>query len=79
MKMVEKRVERFILDVQNVKSIDSSGIGALIFISSTLKKMNLQLAIANVGGPVKAVMERTRLSGYFPIYNNVEQAIKQLS
>jgi anti-sigma B factor antagonist len=79
MKMVEKRVERFILDVQNVKSIDSSGIGALIFISSTLKKMNLQLAIANVQGPVKDVMERTRLSGYFPIYPDVAQAIKKLS
>jgi anti-sigma B factor antagonist len=79
MKMVEKRVERFILDVGNVKSIDSSGIGALIYISSTLKKMDLALAIANVRGPVKAVMERTRLSSYFPIYDDVAQAIEKLS
>jgi anti-sigma B factor antagonist len=79
MKMVEKRVERFILDVGNVKSIDSTGIGALIYISSTLKKMNLDLALANVRGPVKAVMERTRLSGYFPIYDDLAQAIQILS
>jgi anti-sigma B factor antagonist len=79
MKMIEKKVERFILNVNNIKSIDSSGIGALIFISSTLKKMNLKLAIVNVRGPVKQVMDKIRLSGYFPLYEDIDQAIKDIS
>jgi anti-sigma B factor antagonist len=79
MKMIEKKVERFILNVHSIKSIDSSGIGALIFISSTLKKMKLRFAIANVRDPVKHVMEKTRLAGYFPLYEDMDKAIKDLS
>ncbi|MDR2258432.1 MAG: STAS domain-containing protein [Treponema sp.] len=79
MKMIEKKVERFIINVEHIKSIDSSGMGALIFISSTLKKMNLRLAIANVRGPVKQVMEKIKLSGYFPLYSDISGAIKALS
>jgi anti-sigma B factor antagonist len=79
MKMIEKKVERFIINVDRIKSIDSSGIGALIFISSTLKKMNFRFAITNARGPVKQVMEKIRLSGYFPLYEDMNQAIKDLS
>jgi anti-sigma B factor antagonist len=79
MKMIEKKVERFIINVDHIKSIDSSGIGALIFISSTLKKMNFRFAIANVRGPVKQVIEKIKLSGYFPLYEDIGQAIKDLS
>ncbi|MDR1099970.1 MAG: STAS domain-containing protein [Treponema sp.] len=79
MKMIEKKVERFIINVNNVKSIDSSGIGALIFISSTMKKMKLGLAITNVQGPVRQVMEKIKLAAYFPLYENINEAIKELS
>jgi anti-sigma B factor antagonist len=79
MKMIEKKVDRFIINVDKIKSIDSSGIGALIFISSTVKKMNLDLAIANVRGPVKQVFEKTKVSGYFSIYNSLDEAIRKLS
>jgi anti-sigma B factor antagonist len=79
MKMIEKKVERFIINVENIEIVDSSGLGALIFISSTLKKMNLRLAIANVRRPVRQVLEKVRLSGYFPLYDDIEAAIKDLS
>jgi anti-sigma B factor antagonist len=79
MKMIKKKVERFIINVNNIKSIDSNGIGALIFISSTMKKMNLKLAIVNVQEPVKQVMEKARLSGYFPFYKDMNQAIRDMS
>jgi anti-sigma B factor antagonist len=79
MKMVQKKVERLIINVKDIRSIDSSGIGALIFIYSTMKKMNLPFAIANVGGSVKAVMDKINISGYFPLYNNLNDAIRELS
>jgi anti-sigma B factor antagonist len=79
MKMIKKKVERFILNVENIQSIDSSGIGALIFISSTLKKMKLRFAIANVREPVKQVMEKIKLSAYFPLYDDMNTAVKALS
>ncbi|MDR1619012.1 MAG: STAS domain-containing protein [Treponema sp.] len=79
MKMIEKKVERFILNVGDVSIVDSSGIGAFIYISSTVKKMNLRLAIANVRGQVKQIIEKTKLMNYFPIYEKMKDAIEALS
>jgi len=75
MKMLEKKVERFIINLENVDYIDSSGIGALIYICSTIRKMNLKLVITNIHGSVKKVIELTKLMGYFPIANSIEEAI----
>ncbi|MGI5173934.1 anti-sigma factor antagonist [Treponema sp. OMZ 840] len=75
MKMLEKKVQNFIINLEQVDYIDSSGIGALIYICSTIKKMNLKLSITNVHGSVKKVIELTKLMGYFPIANTVEEAI----
>ena len=79
MKMLEKNVKNFIINLEQVDYIDSSGIGALIFICSTIKKMNLKLSISNIHGSVKKVIELTKLMGYFPISNSVEEAILALS
>lgn len=75
MKMLEKKIEKIIINLGDVEYIDSSGIGALIYITSTIKKMNLRLAIVNVHGSVKKVIELTKLSGFFPIHSGLEQAI----
>ncbi|MBO5237019.1 MAG: anti-sigma factor antagonist [Spirochaetaceae bacterium] len=79
MKMLEKSVKSFVINLEQVDYIDSSGIGALIFICSTIKKMNLKLAISNVHGSVKKVIELTKLMGYFPMANSVEEAILMLT
>ncbi|MFA6507125.1 MAG: anti-sigma factor antagonist [Treponemataceae bacterium] len=78
MKMLEKKVERFIVNLQGVDYIDSSGIGALIYICSTIKKMNLKLSISNIHGSVKKVIELTKLMGYFPISATIEEALKKM-
>ena len=75
MKMLEKNVKNFIITLEQVDYIDSAGIGALIYICSTMKKMNLKFAISNVHGSVKKVIELTKLMGYFPIANSVEEAL----
>ena len=56
MKMLEKSVTSFIINLEQVDYIDSSGIGALIYICSTIKKMNLKLAISNIHGSVKRLL-----------------------
>ncbi len=79
MKMLEKKVESFIVNLESVDYIDSSGVGALIYICSTIKKMNLNLKIANIHGSVKKVIELTKLMGYFPIAGTVQEALKQIA
>lgn len=78
MKMLEKKVERFVINLENVDYIDSSGIGALIYICSTIKKMNLRLVITNIHGSVKKVIELTKLMGYFPITQTIEEALQKM-
>ena len=75
MKMIEKIIKIFIINLEQVDYIDSSGIGALIYISSTIKKMNLKLSLSNIHGSVKKVIELTKLMGYFPIANSVDEAL----
>ena len=75
MKMIEKNIKIFIINLEQVDYIDSSGIGALIYISSTIKKMNLKLSLSIIHGSVKKVIELTKLMGYFPIANSVDEAL----
>jgi len=79
MKMLEKNVKAFIINLEQVDYIDSSGIGALIYICSTIKKMNLKLYIVNIHGSVKKVIELTKLMGYFPIANSVDEALLMIN
>jgi anti-sigma B factor antagonist len=78
MKMLEKKVTRFIINLENVDYIDSSGIGALIYICSTIRKLNLRLVITNIHGSVKKVIELTKLMGYFPISASIDEALARM-
>jgi anti-sigma B factor antagonist len=78
LKMIKKEIKAFIINLENTKYIDSSGIGTLIFISSTIKKLNLKLAIINIQGTIKKVIELTNLTGFFPIAANLEEAIRTM-
>ena len=41
--------------------------------------MNLKLYISNIHGSVKKVIELTKLMGYFPIANSVEEALLMIA
>ena len=75
MKMIKNRVERFIINLNEVSSVTSSGIGALIYVSSTLKKLNCPLIIVAPGGPVMNALEVTRLASYFTIVPSLKEAL----
>lgn len=79
MKMVEKNVKKFCINMEQVDYIDSSGVGALIYINSTLKNLGHKLVISNIHGSVKKVIELTKLVGFFPLANSVEDAVVMLN
>lgn len=78
MKMMERQVKSVVINMEEVEYIDSSGIGALIHIYSTMKKGACQLYLTNIHGSVKKVIELTKLMGYFPITNSLEEALQKL-
>ena len=79
MKMIEKKAERFVINTGKITSIDSNGVGAFIYISSTLQKLGLPLALANVSSTVEQVMDKTRLADYFIMFESIGEAVHMLS
>ena len=75
MTMIKNKVERFIISLKGIDSINSAGIGAMIFVSSTLKKMNCPLVIIVQEGPVMQALEVTRLKSYFTIAPSLKEAV----
>jgi len=79
MKLVEREIAGIIIDMKEVDTIRSAGIGALINISSTLKKLNYGLAIANTNEAVKNAMDVTHLTAYLPIVPTLKEAVNHIA
>ncbi|GHT75827.1 anti-sigma factor antagonist [Spirochaetia bacterium] len=78
MKLLQNTAERFIISLKGVHFMDSSGIGALLFIASTVKKMALDFVLIDVQEPVQMVIERTKLSDYLPITTKLPEALANM-
>ena len=77
MLMIKNRIECFIISLEEVRSISSAGIGALIYISSTLKKLNFPMVIIASEGPAMKALEITKLKSYFNIVPSMQEALSQ--
>ena len=78
-KMLDKGVKMFVINMEQVDYIDSSGIGSLIYLCTTIKKMELNLFISNVQSSVQKVIELTKLGKFFPIIDTVDNAVLKLN
>lgn len=74
-KMLQKQVEKFIICMEHVDYIDSSGVGILIGVYATVKQKNLRFYLTNVHGTVQKVLTLTKLNGFFPAAATVEEAV----
>lgn len=70
---------KVIINLENVTYIDSSGIGTLITSLSKIKKINGKMCIINVYDSVKKVFELTKLTTFFKIYANENEALEIFS
>ncbi len=77
-KMIDGGVKTYILNLEQVPYMDSSGIGSLLYVHSELKKRGLPLRITGVKGSVRKVIELTKLMEYFPIVQDLATALQQL-
>ena len=76
--MIGKQIREYVINLEKVEYMDSSGIGALLFVFAELKKRRMILRIAGVKGSVKRVIELTKLSGYLPLSAGVSEAIVEI-
>jgi anti-sigma B factor antagonist len=76
---IEKGKVNIVVNLDKVSYIDSSGIGVLISSLSNLKKVGGGLKLANVYASVRKVFELTKLTGFFDIYDSVENAVSSFN
>ena len=72
--MWEREEKSFIVDLDNLNYLDSSGIGVLLYIYTTAQKRRMQVRFANVKGSVLNVIRLTKLHDFLPIADSVEEA-----
>lgn len=77
-KLTAGPIRGLILNLDKTSYIDSSGIGVLILTRSLCKNKNLFFRTVHVHGPVRRVIELTKLIGYLPILGTEEEALGEI-
>jgi anti-sigma B factor antagonist len=67
---------RLILDMGNLKFIDSSGIGALVSCANKLNLMNGSLRLCNVTRQVRNLFELVRVDKFFQVFDTLDDAVR---
>lgn len=75
-KLVESDQKNIIIDLENVNYMDSSGLGVLVALLKELKKIGGELKLISLPVSVKKIFDLTRLTKFFNIYNNLDEATK---
>lgn len=78
-KLVDEGKTNVIVDLSDVKFMNSSGLGMLISGLTTMKKANGFLKLARVTEKIESLLIITKLVTIFEFYDSVEEAVKSFS
>jgi len=74
----ERGVERFIMDMENVKYVNSTGLGYLINLSDSVTPDKGGISLVKVQPKVKVVFDMLGLNAFFRIFTTRDEALKHL-
>lgn len=79
-KLLEKITEnkRLVLDLSKLEYIDSTGLGAIVFILQKNSDNDGEMKLARLQGKPRIVFDITKAYKIFDIYDTVEEAIAAL-
>jgi anti-sigma B factor antagonist len=66
---------QIVLDLGNVTRIDSSGLGTLVALYASARKVGGDIRLANLGNHIKEALRITRLVTLFDIFDKTEDAV----
>jgi len=72
-------IKKVVIDLGGVKWINSSGLGVLMAVMTTLKNADGQLKLANVTEKVESLLMITQLMRIFETYDSVERAVASMT
>ena len=79
LKLFEEGKNELLIDLQAVRFVDSSGLGALVSGFKNASSRNGNLKLAGLQLQVKSMFELTRLHRVFEIFNDVDEALGSFS
>ncbi len=74
-KLVDEGKINIVVDLSEVKFMNSSGLGMLISGLTTMKKINGSLKLARVTEKIESLLIITKLVTIFEFYESVEEAV----
>src|SRR5271169_5472487 len=66
---------QIVLDLRNVTRIDSSGLGTLVALFVSARKVGGDIKLASLGNHIKEALRITRLVAVFEIFEKTEDAV----
>ncbi len=72
------RGRRFVLDLSGMEYVDSTGLGAMVFMLQRIAEAGGELKIAGLQAKPRVVFDITRACKIFDIYPDVEKALAVL-
>jgi anti-sigma B factor antagonist len=78
-KTLNEGAPALIINMDAVKYIDSSGVGAVIHSYAQCKSKKKPFYVTNLHGTARRVIEMTKLIGFLPIAETEEEAIGKLA
>jgi len=75
-KFLDEKKNHVVVDLSNVKFVNSSGIGILISGYTTMKNGGGNLKLANLSEKVKGVLAITKLNNIFESHKTIDEAVK---
>jgi anti-sigma B factor antagonist len=78
-KLIDEGKKNIIVDLSDVKFMNSSGLGMMIGGLTTMKKAGGNLKLARVTEKIESLLIITKLITIFEFYENVDDAIKSFS
>ncbi|MEN3037620.1 MAG: STAS domain-containing protein [Candidatus Kryptonium sp.] len=75
-KLLNEGRSKVVVDLKNVKIINSAGLGTLISGLTTMRNSGGDLRLANPNDKIESLLKITRLIKVFEIYNSIDEAIE---
>lgn len=72
----QRDINKIILDLRQVKRLNSSGLAALMVAKASLRNAGGDLKLANVEGEVHSLFMITKLITIFETFSSVDRALK---
>lgn len=69
---------RILLNLEKVPAMDSSGLGAIIAMHTSVQRKNGRIALLNAGKGIRSIIVMAKLMNMFDRYDNEDEAITAL-